>query len=561
MIEITFFYSHSGLVVRLLKRHMRFLSWWSLLLLFACVVAGGQVAVTTQHNDNLRTGQNLFETLLTTTNVNVNSFGKLFMRKVSGQIYAQPLYVPNLTIAGTVHNVVFVATEANNVYAFDADDPSASAPLWHRNLGTPVPYSDVASTCKSINPLIGVTSTPVIDTSTNTLYVVAKTKNTSNSTYHFKLHALNLLSGSEQFGGPIEIVGQVPGTGAGSSNGYITFSAFYHNSRPGLLLLNGTVYLAFASLCDIGVWHGWLFGYSASTSTLQQVAVYNASANGASAGIWQGGQGLLAIGTDIYLMTANGTFDKNTGGVDFGDSFLRISTLTGLTELDYFTPFNQAVLSANDSDLGAGGPVAIPNTNFIVGIGKDKKLRLVDITNMGQYHKTDQIVQEFVATPHPFMGAPIYWSSTNYGPVIYLWGSSDYLKEFQLVSGLFQTSPVSQSTMLSASGYSNSVPLSLTANGTTLGSAIVWAAVPLGNASNKSVPGILRAFDATDLTNELWDSNQNAARDALGNFAKFCPPTIANGKVYVATFSNQLAVYGLLPLQISSKGARVAALR
>jgi hypothetical protein len=316
-----------------------------------------------------------------------------------------------------------------------------------------------------------------------------------------------------------------------------------------LLLMNGTVYVAFGSACDISPWHGWVFGYSAST--LLQTAIYNTTANGDSGGIWGGGQGLLGVSGNLYFMTGNGTFDVgSTTPTDFGDSVVSLSTTSGLTVADYFTPFNQDVLNLYDTDLGSGGPMALPGTSLIVGIGKDATLRLLNTHGMGEFHSGyNADAQEFQAISQPpFMGAPIYWNSPNYGPVIYLWGPGDSLKAFQFTKGQFNTTPVMQSTTGSVYGYSNSAPLSLSSNGSLAGTAIVWAAGAYSGDSNRTtVPGIVRAFDATNLNLELWNSKQNAARDDVGNFAKFCPPTIANGKLYVATFSNQLLVYGLNP--------------
>ena len=510
-------------------------------------IAKGQVAVTTHHNDTSRTGQNLNESVLNISNVNVNTFGKLFSRTVDGQIYAQPLYVPNLSVAGQIRNVVYVATQNDTVYAFDADDPNASSPLWHVNFGTPVPSTDVAPDCADITPQVGITSTPVIDTNSSTIYVVAKTKNTSDDSYHFKIHALDLITGTEKFGGPTEIAAQVPGTGVDNVGGTVIFDSLQQFNRPGLLLLNGIVYVAFGSACETPPWHGWIIGYGAST--LQQVAVLNTTPNGSDGGIWGGGQGLLADSVNnIYAMTGNGTFDPTPGG-DYGDSILKISTASGLSIVDYFTPTNQADLDAADLDLGSGGPMALPGANLIVGSGKDGIVRVLDTTNLGQFSATtNNNIQNFQGTTgFVFMGAPIYWNSPNHGPNIYIWSGNDFLKAYQLVNGKFVTTPVSQSTVLEAAGYSNSVPLSLSANGNQAGTGIVWAAGALSsNANQQTVAGVLRAFDATDLTNELWDSRQNAARDDVGNYAKFSPPTIANGKVYLATFSNQMGVYGLL---------------
>jgi len=506
--------------------------------------AQAQVSVTTHHNDVSRTGQNLDETILNTSNVNVNQFGKLFACQVDGYIYAQPLYVAHVPISSTIHNVVYVATENNSVYAFDADNGTQ---LWHVNFGTPVPSSDIASTYKDLTPVIGITGTPVIDPGSSTLYVVAKTKDTSNNTYHQHLHALDITAGVEKAGSPVEITASVSGTGSGSGGGTIAFQPFYQLNRPGLLLLNGVVYIGFGSHGDIGPYHGWVLGYDAST--LAQSAVFNTTPNGSQGSVWQGGQGLVADADSIYLMTGNGSFDANIGGTEYGDSVVKLGTLAGLSVTDYFTPDNQSALNQSDLDLGSGGPILLPGTGSIVGGGKDGILRLINTSAMGGYNATfNADAQEFQATSGKIMIGPVYWNSPTKGAVLYLWGPGDYLKAFEFVSGSFQITPSSQSTMTSPSGNSNAAALSLSANGSTLGTGIVWASVSYsGDSNQQTVPGILRAFDATNLSNELWNSKQDAARDDVGNYAKFAPPTIANGKAYLATFSNQLLVYGLLP--------------
>jgi hypothetical protein len=518
----------------------------------------GQVPVLTHHNDIGRTGQNLEETILNTSNVKAATFGKLFWKTVDGEIYAQPLYVPNLTIQGKTRNVVYVATEHNSVYAFDADDATQITALWQVSLGTPVPSQDICiitgdtnpSDCPylDINPEIGITSTPVIDPVAGIIYVVAKTKRTSDSTYHFFLHALDLTSGAEQLASPTEITGQVTGSGTGSSGGVLVFDPTYHLQRPGLLLMNGVVYLGFGSVGDMGNFHGWIIGYDATT--LQQVSILNMTPNGSDGGIWSAGQGLAGDASgNIYVMTGNGDFNANTNGKDYGDSFLRISTASGLTVADYFTPSNQASLFSGDVDFGSGGPLAIPGTNLFVGIGKDKLFRVVDSTNMGHFNSGfDNDVQQFTAATSAYFGAPVYWNSPNNGAVVYLWGPKDFLKAYKFTGSLFQTTPVTQSTIQNSSGFSNAAPLSISSNGDLVGSGIVWGAASFsGVATGPSAPGILRAFDATNLGTELWDSKQNAARDDVGMYAKFNPPTVANGKVYLGTFSGQLLVYGLNP--------------
>ncbi|MFL6214860.1 MAG: BACON domain-containing protein [Blastocatellia bacterium] len=526
-------------------------------------VAG--VSVLTQHNDNQRTGANLLETTLSTANVNVSQFGKLFTRAVSGYVYAQPLVAQDVSVPGVgQRNIVYVATEGNNVYAFDADDSEAAAPYWQVNLGTPMPSQDIFPGYHDLTPEVGITATPVIDPTSNTIYVVAKTKDVTTATYHHKLHALDLSTGSEKFNGPIEITASIAGNGSGSILGTITFDHLHQLNRPGLLLLSGVVYIAFGSHGDAEPYHGWVLGYNATT--LQQVAVFNTTPDGTEAAIWQGGQGLAAdAANNIYLVTGNGTFDLDQGGRDYGNAVIKLDAANGLAVADWFVPYNQDLLNPNkkaapatgktiaprnlsDIDLGAGGALLLPGTNLLLIVGKDRVLRLFDRSNLGHYFSDHNAnVQEFQAASNIFMGAPIYWNSPA-GSQVYLWGAGDYLKVFRLTDGLFSAAPVSQSTFQSAFGYSNSAPLSLSANGSQAGSGIVWALCAFsGDANSQTVAGILRAFDATDVSKELWNSKQNAARDDIGSFAKFNPPTVANGKVYVPTFSGQLHVYGLLP--------------
>src|SRR5690348_1785162 len=409
----------SNLTCKRIPRPVRLLCFSLLALLCLASLATAQVSVLTNHNDNGRTGQDLQETTLTTSNVNVSNFGKLFTRTVDGYIYAQPLYVPGLTIGGKTRNVVYVATEHNSVYAFDADDPTASAPLWHvtpTTLGTSVPSGDVCiglsiAECpyKDLLPEIGITGTPVIDPASSTIYVVAKSKNTSNSTYHFKLHALDLITGAEKFGGPVEITATVSGTGSGSSGGTITFKPLTQMNRPGLLLLNGLVYVGFGSVGDVPPWHGWIFGYSAA-NLLTTPTVFIATPNGDSGGFWSAGQGLAGNIVNstawIYGATSNGLFDVNTGGKDYGDSILKLNASSGLTVADYFTPHDQSFLDTGNVDLGSGGPMLFPSTltpstavTYLVNIGKDGYLRLVDTTNMAKFNATtDQNLQNMLVT-------------------------------------------------------------------------------------------------------------------------------------------------------------------
>jgi IPT/TIG domain len=529
-----------------------------LICLFTAVSGEAQVSVLTQHNDNARTGQNLNETLLNTTNVNVSGFGKLFWRTIDGQPFAQPLYVSGLSIGGKTRNVVYVATEHNSVYAFDADDPNQALPLWQVNLGTPVPSQDICvitgdtepQDCPyvNINTEIGITGTPVIDSVAGIIYVVARTKTGANS-YHFVLHALSIKTGAEQLGGPVEITGQVTGSGTASSGGILAFDPTFHLQRPGLLLMNNVVYVSFGAIGDIGqTFHGWIMGYD--TTSLQRVALSNVTPNGNDGGIWQSGQGLVGDGSgNLYMITGNGTFDADSGGKDYGDSMVKMSTSSGLAVTDYFTPSNQSTLALHDTDFGAGGPMLIPGTSLMVGMGKDKMFRVVDTTNMGKFNANmDNVVQEFTGSTNAYLGSPIYWDSPNNGPVIYLWGPTQPLSAYKLVGGKFQTTPVMQSTIVNSTGFANTAPLSLSANDGLVGSGIVWGTTAFSATSSRvPVAGIVRAFDATNLGSELWDSRQNAARDDVGTYAKWVPPTVANGKVYVPNFSGQLVVYGLNP--------------
>ncbi len=508
-------------------------------------VAKSQIEVTTNHNDAARTGTNLQEKILNTSNVNVSSFGKLFGWPVDGDVYAQPLYFSDVAVPGHGrHNVVYVATEHNSVYAFDADLQADI--LWKVNLGPPVPSADICpdgpSSCQytDLVPEIGITSTPVIDPSSGTLYVVAKTK--TGSEYQFMLHALDLATGAERFGGPVQITASVQGSGAGSSNGALSFDALHQLNRPGLLLLNEVVYIAFGAVGDFPPFHGWVMGYDATT--LQQVVVFNTSPDGEGAGIWASGQGLAAEGDSVFLATGNGTFDGNSGGRDWGSSFLRLKASQGLAVADYFTPYNQGYLSSTDLDLGGGGLMLLPETDLVLGVGKDGVVRVLQKDQFGKYNPTvNNDGQEFQPFSF-FLGAPVFWNGPH-GPAIYLWGVGDDLTQYGVAGDKLQTSPMSQST-ISTGKFSDSVPMSLSANGAAPGSGIVWATTALSqNTDGSGLQGILRAFDADNLSLELWDSKQDAERDDLGNFAKFAPPTIANGKVYVPTFSGQLAVYGL----------------
>lgn len=376
--------------------------------------------VLTYHNDNLRTGQNLQETILTPKNVNTSAFGKVFSYPVDGAIYAQPLYIKNLPMGdrGT-RNVVYVVTEHDSVYAFDADQNAPRPPLWQDSfldLGsnvTPVPCADEPEACDMLGTEIGITSTPVIDLNTETLYVCAFTKERGNYTY--RLHALDLVTGSEKFEGPVLVGGMVPGTGDGTDGKNVAFNPYYHLQRSALLLANDTVYIAFASFGDTPPYHGWLFGYW--SHTLRQRAVLNLTPNGGAGGIWEGGNG-AASDTDgnVYLVTGNGTFDA-VGGQDFGSSFVKLlPKASSLLVVDSFTPFNYEDLNNRDYDVGSGGPLLLPDQvgnhpHMMLAGGKEGTLYLVDRDNMGRFHEGDnsQIVQSLPNIVAPVFSTPAYW--------------------------------------------------------------------------------------------------------------------------------------------------------
>ncbi len=510
--------------------------------------ASGPVYVLTQHNNNARTGANLEETTLNTSNVAVGTFGKLFTRSVDGYLYAQPLYVQNLPVPGKgLHNVVYLATAHNSVFCFDADDPKAASPIWKVNLGPSVPAAEVYTTqWTDMVGEIGITSTPAIDLDAHTIFVETKTK--ENGTYVQRLHALDLVTGKEKKGSPVVIKATVRGTGDASVNGVLAFDPVKQLQRPGLLLCNGVVYLGFGGHADVPPYHGWILGYAADT--LQQVCVFNTTPNGTDGAIWQAGMGMASDENgNIFAMTGNGTFTANAGGKDYGDSLLKLKPAGGtLKVMDYFTPYNQDAMSANDQDLGASGPMLVPDSNLIVGGGKNGWLYVTRRDHLGGFNAAGdtQIVQSFQITGSNIHGSPVFWNSPA-GPEIYLMGEVDYLKAFRLAGNKFNETPTSQSPNPAPPGMPGGFA-SVSANGSLPGSGIVWVCHPYDqNANWVTVPGVFRAFDASNLSHELWNCKMNTDRDDVGMFAKFCAPTVANGKVFVSTFSNQLQVYGLLP--------------
>ena len=515
----------------------------------------------THHNDASRSGQNLSESVLTPSNVTPASFGKLFSYALDGVAMASPLYVANVTLPdATVHNVVYVATQHDSVYAFDADGRAAGS-LWQTSFISPsvgpgvttVPSDDTGECC-DIAPEIGITGTPVIDPATGTLYVVAKTKEISGSTttYVQRLHALDIATGAEKFGGPVVIEASVPGLGQGTDGVNVPFDALHENQRPALLLSNGVVYIGFGGHGDVQPYHGWVLGYNATT--LRQTMAFNVSPNGDGGGIWQANGGLAADSVgNIYFITGNGAFDADGGGNDYGDSFVKIDRNGNV--LDYFTPHDQASISASNFDLGAAGPLLLPDqpgahAHLLVSAGKNNTAYLVDRDNMGGYNNDDdsQIVQSLVdifpyGTPEPGnYSAPVYFNSTVYfGPI------ADNIQAFSLTNGQLSTSATTRSSDIYA--YPGAT-MAISANGSANG--ILWAVQRNGDCGTQSScgtasPAVLKAYDASNLTFLLYSSAQAIGdRDTLDFAAKFSAPLVANGKVFVGT-AGTLTAYGLLP--------------
>ena len=512
--------------------------------------------IFTQRYDNTRVGVNSHETVLTPANVNQNQFGKLLTLPVDGMVYAQPLYMQGVTIPGQgVHNVVFAATEHDSVFAFDADGQSTT-PLWSVSFlnaaagVTTAPWPVLGSS--DLNLEVGITSTPVIDPASGTIYVTAKTKEaqdpscTSNCaySYFYRLHALDITSGAEKFGGPVVISPSVPGQGYDNVNGTVTFNALRQLQRPGLLLLNGVIYFGFASIDDIDPYHGWLLAYDATN--LQQVAVLNITPNGERGGIWQAGGGIsVDAAGNMYVVTGNGTFDynatTNTAGPDYGDSVLKLTMQSGQFQvLDYFTPANQAILAAQDLDLGSDPALVLPDQagtypHLLAIAGKDSRLVILNRDNLGQYRANDSGAVQILdgAFTSGLFAGGTYWNG-----YLYFQASNDYLKQFTLENGAAHLTSTSPAHI----GIPNPPP-EVSANGTS--NAILWLVQTDGYGSGG--PAVLHAFDATNVATELYNTGQAPnLRDMAGPAVKFVAPTVANGKVFVAA-SGEVDVYGLLP--------------
>jgi hypothetical protein len=516
-------------------------------------------SVLTYHYDNLRTGANSTETTLNSSNVNVSTFGKLYSFPVDSLIYGQPLYVPNLQIAGGIHNVVFVITENNSVYAFDADN-KVSTPLWHTRVNIPVPCGTnqpvPGSNCNLVylTSVIGITSTPVIDLTQGThgaIYVEARTNPNNAGKYRHTLHKYDLSTGKDMPGSPALISGSVRGTGRDNVNGVVTFNQNSENDRGALLLANGVVYVPFASINDAPIFHGWIFGYDATT--MKRRYVFNTTPNkttnqggdGEQGGIWNGT--ITADASNVlFTATGNGSWENTVG--DWGNTYLKLTPgLNKLKVVDFFTP-NALAFDNNDTDLGTSAAILLPDQtgsfpHLMVGGDKNGTVYLVNRDNMGKYNSSgDQILQELPGAVGVHVhgagdcndthndcnyGTPAYWNGN-----VYFSGVNDNVKAFAIANGQL-SGPTSKSS--SVIGFPGATP-AVSANGAANG--ILWVIEP--------IKSILHAYDATNLANELYNSTQaSGGRDLLGSNTKFAPPAVVNGKVFIGT-KNAVVVYGLL---------------
>ena len=510
----------------------------AVLLLMVSPRTAAQRVITSQY-DNARTGANLNETHLAPGNVNVQHFGKLFTLHVDGDVYAQPIFLGGVEIPGKGrHDVLFIATEHDSVYAFDAYG-NPSSPLWQVSFvkdgwGT-VPARD--ANCPFIAPEIGVTSTPVIDPDTGTLYVLARTRTSGllNNNYAQRLHALAVTTGVEKFGGPAEIKASVRGKGTGSSGGKLDFNPLRDNPRAALLLNRGAVYLAWASACDVGPYHGWVMAYDAHS--LRQKAVFNASPDADDSGIWEGDTGLAADKAgNVFLATGNGQFDAAKGGRDYGDSLLKLNG-ESLALSDYFAPYNVAELDASDSDLGSGGTVLLPDQpgahpHLAVIEGKGGVLYLIDRDHMGRWQPgNNSHALQTIAVPTGVFGSMAYWNRS-----LYVLSDGDALRQFDV--GDSRLSP-------KASGGRPGVSATPTVSANGLKDGIVWI-LRSKTWNGGDQPAALYAYDAANVSHELYNSEQNAGRDRAGLTLRFSIPTVVNGHVYVGA-KREVDVYGLLP--------------
>ena len=502
--------------------------------------------VTTSQYDNPRTGATLNEKILTPQNVNAKQFGKLGAFKVDGAVYAQPLFIPSVEIPSKgKHDVLFVATEHDSVYAFDADRPG-DPPLWHvsfldkkRDI-TPLSARDAQ--CPFIQPEIGITSTPVIDLKTGTLYVLARTMidpTFGNKTYFQHLHALAITTGVEKFDGPKLISASVPGKGAGGESGQVRFDPLRENPRASLLLANDILYLTWASACDLDPYHGWVMAYD--PQTLAQKAVLNVTPDGDQGGIWASDTGPAADADgNIYVPTGNGTFDAGSGGRDYGDTVLKLG-LNGssLAIRDYFTPHDQEQISSADADIGSSGPLLVPDQpgphrHLLLQPTKHSRLYVIDRDRMGKFQlDRDDIVQTIRMAGGGY-GAMAYWNGH-----VFFAASDDYLRDYAIKNGHLALSE-SSSNKFENPGATPSVSADGKKNG------VVWAIATKTWDGPDNKPAVLYAFDATKLGQPIYTSEQNSQRDRAAMATRFVIPVVVNGRVYFGA-RGEVEVYGLLP--------------
>jgi len=553
-------------------------------------IKGDDIPVWTRAYDNFRTNANLRETELNTGNVSKEKFGKLFSRTVEGHVYAQVLYIPDLYIPkdGKKRNVMYVATMANNVYAFDADDPDANEPIWWRNFGNPLPIHDAKIGAPSahcavytdIHVEVGIVSTPVIDQSTNTMYLMATNKD-SHEPYvvHHRLHAIDIATGQSRPNSPVVIEGQYPGTGDGSVNGIITFTSLTQNQRLSLTLVDDTIYFAFGSYCTMPIYHGWLFGYDKISLTRKLIWCTTPSMKEGS--IWQSGVGLIYEKPYLYMISANGYWKA---GSDWGNSYLKVDprkvNSNGLLidgVVDYFTPYNWEELFELDLDLGTAGPLFIPGTDCLFGCSKQGWCYVVNKNDMGKHSETENLnLQYFKPNPnsgtdYPTLtmgthGALTAWKTADKTRV-YVWPNFDVLKAFNFIPsgnnariGTLDLTNVEEGpTIEPGVGFPGGM-LSLSANGADTSTGILWAFHSIEGSANREIrSGIIRAYDANDITKELWNSNQVPCRDAVGNVVKFSQPVVSNGKMFLPSMPDtpnrmsKISVYGLLNAEQASK--------
>ena len=514
----------------------------------AAVATTNAPDVTTYHDDVARDGLNAQETILTLSNVNSTQFGKIGFDTVDGLVDAEPLYLANVTAGGKLRNVLYVATENDSVYAFDAD---SGVQIWKTSvLGSGETASDNRG-CGQVTPEIGITSTPVIDRKQGTngeLFTIGMTKDASGN-YHQRLHALDITTGAEINGSPTEIAASYPGTGDSSSNGNVIFEPGQYKERAALLLLSGTIYIGFSSHCDYRPYTGWVMGYS--ESTLLQTQVLNLTPNGSEGSIWMAGDGIAADSSgNLYFLDANGTYDTtvNASGFptmnDFGNAMIKLSTSGKLAVADYFQTYNTVTESDDDEDLGSGGEVLLPDQtdsggvvhHLIVGAGKDSNIYLADRDNMGKFSAGTPIDSNIYQVVTGALAGQVYSTPAFFNGVLYYGAAGDTLKAFPMTNAKLATTSSSQSTATFA--YPGATP-SVSANGTQNG--IVWAL-----ESATSAAAVLHAYDATNLAHELYNSGQAAnGRDSFGNGNKYITPLVVNGKVYVGTPTG-VAVFGIL---------------